>query len=167
MNTSYLSDHYSSETLTMPISQGSLTIYSDEYIEKEDFEAYFPITFNICSILIDRVERFNNVASNDWSSAGFKLPDEMTFNNVKLFLTMIPEDYLYSLLPDNIEPTPYGTFVLDFEKNDKLLSIEIGKDKIGFYTKFNNEVKDTLDGDKFDGNEIPGEVWTVFEKFVS
>ncbi len=155
------------ESLIKPISQQVVTIKSNEYIEKEDFELYSPIKFEILSILVNQVDKYCDFNEDQWEHSGYKMPGVSTFSNVKGFLCTLPEKYLFYLSPDDIEPTPYGTFVLEFNYNDKVISLEIGKDKIGYYTKNINLIKPQSEGIDFDSNSLPQEILDAFDGMLS
>lgn len=150
-----------------PVSQEWFKLESDEYITKEVLDIYSPIKFDILSIAINNVEKFKNFSSSQWEYSGYKQPDENTFNNAICFLASLPDSYLFYLNTDDIEPTPYGTFVLDFSNKSDLISIEIGKNKVGFYTKFLNETNSNSDGINFDADNLPKEIMDAFNKMLS
>lgn len=70
---------------------------------------------------------------------------------------------------EDIEPTPYGTFVLDFIDNDNnKISVEIGKNKLGYFTKYKNRPNTMSEGIEIDENNIfPNEVTEAFEVMFS
>ncbi len=158
---------YSIESLLKPVSQKLVIIPSDEYVEKEDFELYYPVKFDMLSILVNQIEKFHNFSKEQWEYSGYKMPEGVTFDNTIGFLSSIPEAYLFNLNPENIEPTPYGTFVLEFSNNQNLISVEIGKNKLGYFNKLLGQVISSSDGINFDADNLPKEIMDAFEKMLS
>ena len=77
-------------------------------------------------------------------------------NNATTFLKTVLS-YGYELPNiDNVTMTPYGTITIDY-KDDKenLLSIEIGKTKIGFFTDYQDGVNEVSDGMEADFQVLP------------
>jgi hypothetical protein len=58
-------------------------------------------------------------------------------------------------LIEECDVTPYGTIVVDFIKNDNLVSVEIGDNDIGFFTDFKNNEDFELDKEYFTGYTLP------------
>ena len=143
-----------------------MRISSDEYTEGDNSELNYPIKFEPISLLVYQIDKFRNISNTQWEQSGYDSPEDSTFDNVKDFLCTLPEKYLFNLSPENIEPTPYGTLVLDFTNNEKVVSIEIGKSKIGYYTK-NIDLKPNPEGINLDAENIPNEILDAFEKMFS
>lgn len=155
------------ESLFNPVCIESMFVQSDEYIQGEDFAIYSPIKIDMLSIVLNKLEQFRSVSGEQWENSGYKQPLNETFYNATHFLNSIPDLYLYSLATENIEPTPYGTFILDFMNNQNKVSIEIGREKVGFFTKFTNKENMKSDGLIFKGDDVPKEVFAAFKEMVS
>ncbi|TKC13152.1 hypothetical protein FA048_05935 [Pedobacter polaris] len=156
---------YLNDSLFKPVTQEIPYVQSNEYFQREDV-VYLPIKFDMLSIAINGIQKFKNISSEKWAESGYKFPLEETFSNATLFLSCLPDRYLFNLDTENIEPTSYGTFVLDFFDNSDRISIEIGKDKIGYYTEFANKENFMSEGLNFNGNDVPKEIFEVFEKML-
>jgi hypothetical protein len=85
-----------------------------------------------------------------------------------LFLKKLPEKYGKLLnLKDNITPTPYGTLVADFETEKGLVSVEISKYQIGFFTDFVDMENEMSEGVFFDfAIPTPDELMNNLEKLL-
>lgn len=64
--------------------------------------------------------------------------------------------------------TPYGTVVLDFQNLKKdFISVEIGKEKIGFFTEFISGPNYRSEGIKIGIDEIPREIVPAFKGLMA
>ncbi|MGV3684384.1 MAG: hypothetical protein ACO1NS_02075 [Daejeonella sp.] len=124
-----------------------------------------PIRFDPLSPLTWKVDQFNAIKLEKWDDADYLKPVPATFNNVKGFLVSVGSELLLHLRPEDLDITSYGTFTLDFYFGKDLISIEIGKDKIGYYSKSDKLQSSVLTGVYFDGDSIPTEISSAFEKF--
>lgn len=156
---------YQLNSLFKPITQEVNYVQSNEYFQFEDIQ-YLPIRFDLLSLAINKVDRFKSIPIDKWINSGYKYPLEETYNNVNVFLSSLPDIYLYNLDTENIEPTSYGTFVLDFISNNNKLSIEIGKEKIGYFTDFINQDNLMSEGVNFNDQNVPWQIFEVFEKML-
>jgi hypothetical protein len=91
----------------------------------------------------------------NWNGENGCSVDLLVYINTNEFLSKIDSKILDYLKDDEILPTPYGTITLDFEKNNELVSIEIGENKIGFFTDFNLQNNLCSDGLDFPRKNIP------------
>lgn len=71
----------------------------------------------------------------DWAGKGAEPISETVYENAVNFLRKIPSEFRDMLSSDSITITPYGTAVIDWEANDKLVSVEIGKSRIGYFAE--------------------------------
>ena len=67
------------------------------------------------------------------------------------------------LSPESITPTTYGTIVLDFEEEESVISVEIGRTELGYFTEYNrDDLQDILsDGIETDFRTLPEELVAV------
>ncbi len=94
--------------------------------------------------------------NNNWNGDGAVVPSETVINNAFKFLDCILiHGYIYYIKPEDIVPTPYGTIDMDFETKLGLVSIEIGRDQVGFFTEYRAEEDILSDGIKTDFRSIP------------
>lgn len=74
-------------------------------------------------------------------------PSEKTINNAIEFLNKINFIYLKKILPNEcITPSSHGTIVIDWYYKKNLLSVEIGDDKIGWYSDLSDGSNPKSDG---------------------
>lgn len=92
---------------------------------------------------------------NNWDGKNACALDLLVYSNTNEFLSKIDCKILDFLNEQSILPTPYGTMTLDFEKNNNLVSIEIGENQIGFFTDFQTEENSSADNIDFPRNKIP------------
>jgi len=92
---------------------------------------------------------------NNWNGENGCSVDLLVYINTNEFLSKIDSKILDYLKEDEILPTPYGTITLDFEKNNELVSIEIGENQIGFFTDFNLRNNLCSDGLDFPKKNVP------------
>lgn len=103
----------------------------------------------------------------DWNGDGADVPSEQTFFNANRFIERLPDDILQNLPEENINLTPYGTIIFDFEnESGELVSVEVGKEKIGFFTEFISGENIESSGEKIGVNEVPKAILPAFEKFL-
>lgn len=73
---------------------------------------------------------------DDWDGYGaVKLSDEVVRNTYK-FVDAAKRLGYCPLSSDDVYATPYGTVVLEYKSDAGLVSIEIGKTQVGFFTDF-------------------------------
>ena len=88
-----------------------------------------------------------------WDGYSAVVPDFNVVNNARKFIDCLSR-YRYTA-PTAIEPTPYGSVVMDFEDNRGLVSVEIGRSKIGWFTDFMDGHNYASDGIECRFNFIP------------
>lgn len=129
-----------------------------EYINCADFlkeqvaSAIFPSVKNRISVL--------SYLEDNWDGFGaVKISDDVTKNTYK-FVDAVNKLGYCPASADDIYATPYGTIVLEFRSNFGLVSIEIGREKIGYFTDFNdkNEHNNHSDGIDTDFRIVPLEL---------
>jgi|GEM_PF-5942114 len=117
-------------------------------------------------INVEISKRINEIASLNYNWDGYNAvtPEPIVFLNVYNFLKSLPTYVIGNLNKDEITPTPYGTIVLDWNKNDELVSVEIGETECGFFSEFNDNTNMELDAIPFTKDQIPFQLATAFEK---
>lgn len=79
-----------------------------------------------------------SMLDDNWDGFGAVKPCNEVISNTYKALDAFCE-YGYCLQTDeDVYPTPYGSIVLDYKSYAGLLSVEIGKTKLGFFTDFVN-----------------------------
>lgn len=105
--------------------------------------------------LKNRISEISHLNYN-WNGEGAVVPSEQVLKNAFKFLDCILIlGYTNYVKPEDIVPTPYGTIDMDFETGQGLVSIEIGKDQIGFFTEFGTKEDVISDGIKTNFRSIP------------
>ena len=105
--------------------------------------------------LKNRISEINHLNYN-WNGEGAVVPSEQVIKNAFKFLDcVIIRGYANYIKPEDIVPTPYGTIDMDFETGQGLVSIEIGKEQIGFFTEYDTKEDIFSDGIKTDFRSIP------------
>ena len=82
-------------------------------------------------------------------------------NNCISFIELLPQQYIKSLNIEDIYPSNHGTLFFEWVKGRELVSVEIGDELIGFYSK-NLPIKIAEDGILFN-NIIPNEILNALE----
>ncbi|MBR2507659.1 MAG: hypothetical protein IKB70_12395 [Bacilli bacterium] len=94
----------------------------------------------------------------NWDGYG-AIPLELAaYENANHFLDQIDRGILKYLSQESLQPTPYGTVIMDFQKGHDLVSVEIGNDKIGFFTKFKNHKNFFSNGESYPYSSIPAKL---------
>lgn len=105
--------------------------------------------------LKNRISEISHLEYN-WNGEGAVVPSEQVIKNTFKFLDCIlTHSYTNYVKPEDIVPTPYGTIDIDFETGQGLVSVEIGKDQIGFFTEFGTKENVFSDGIETNFRSIP------------
>ena len=105
--------------------------------------------------LKNRISEISHLDYN-WNRDGSVVPSEQVIKNAFKFMDCILIlGYANYVKPEDIVPTPYGTIDVDFETGQGLVSVEIGKDQIGFFTEYVGKEDVLSDGIKTDFRTIP------------
>lgn len=125
---------------------------------------YDPIHIDIKMDLKEKLYSYL-VLNHNWDNYGAIKPEEKVIQNCFCFLRKLPERYLSNFSKDDLSITPYGTIVLDWEDKNKLLSIEIGNDSLGYFTELQGNEDLSSDAIKYNQDEIPTDVVKAFHNF--
>jgi hypothetical protein len=153
-------------TLSIPVCANPLDMnYSKESVSTSIGIAGFskPVTFHPFD---ERLKKILSL-SNNWDGYDASSIDISVYCNTRDFLEKLDDKFLDCLKEENILPTPYGTITLDFESEDNLVSVEIGKDQIGFFTDFMKKENIKSNGENFVNNNIPCKLKNVLIDLVS
>ena len=135
------------------------SVYSGQNEEDLMTITYETISKNLMispiTALKNRISEISHLNYN-WNGEGSVVPSEQVIKNAFKFLDCILIlGYTNYLKPEDIVPTPYGTIDMDFETGQGLVSVEIGKDQIGFFTEYERKEDVLSDGIKTDFRNIP------------
>lgn len=87
-------------------------------------------------------------------------------NNGYELLEVLSPSSLEELSIDNIYSTPYGTLIIDWEKDDdNVFSLELGAQKIGYFIEINGRDQKQIDGLDF-RNSAYTEILTDLSTFL-
>ncbi len=92
--------------------------------------------------------------------------DGVVFQNFLDVLRLLPDYLVKHVDVDDITITLHGTIVVDWNISNDLVSIEIGKRQIGFFTQFETKENILEKGEAFDGKKIPHSLEKVFSAFI-
>ena len=99
----------------------------------------------------------------NWDGYNASVISRTVFDNSCAFLQKIDNSIENLLSEDDIVPTPYGTIVMDFIKDENLVSVEIGEDTIGFFTEFKNDENIEVDSVAFSVNYLHEELYKALK----
>lgn len=157
-------------------SQGTLeyvnvrTVSSERQALRFPTNARFAVPAQLHKRHFDNIQRrFDAIRklSDNWDGMGATTVETRVVKNALAFLNMLNTRQLLALEAENIMPTPYGTVELDWKSNDSLLSVEIGTNKIGFFTQFPDNKNLSSNGFSFNGLKISQNLATAIEKYFS
>ncbi len=100
----------------------------------------------------------------NWDGNGAVKPDNIVIENAVSFMSTLPFSIINDVKQDKITATPYGTLVLNWEKNNQLISVEIGESELGFFSEFVDNDNLSIESTPFDKNELPKELLSAFKK---
>jgi len=134
-------------------------------IKNENLLSYAePIKYKHSVPLENRVASFSKLKIN-WDGYGGVVPQKNVINNSLRFIQSLPTSLLESIEIDSIIPTPYGSIVIDFENGNNTISVEIGENKIGFFTDFQSLENISSDGILFNQQILPQQLTEAFQRF--
>lgn len=115
------------------------------------------------SLLKNRISQISQLKYN-WDGHHAIAPVAESINNSFRFLDSISgTEYWHYLDKDDIVPTPYGTIDMDFETGNGMVSVEIGKSQIGFFTEYNEKDDFQSDGENTDFKQLPSDLRKALE----
>ena len=86
-------------------------------------------------------------------------------SNCVKFLNRLPNTVIDGILIKDIIPSNYGTIILDlFNSKQEKVSLEFGKTKIGFYTKFQDEQNYQINEIQYNYNSLPPDLISAITK---
>jgi hypothetical protein len=122
-----------------------------------------PVKTDFISLIEKRINSIKYLETN-WDGYGGDAPDEKVINNSIQFVSKLPGSLQSEIKPEKVIATPYGTIVFDFERNQNLISIEVGEKNIGFFSEFSDRNNISVDKTSFNSNNLPVELIAAFHK---
>lgn len=82
----------------------------------------------------------------DWDGYGASSIEARVITNAHNFLTTLLREFPnLQITGEDLSPTPYGSIVVDIEVTEKgLVSVEIGREHIGYFTKYKGGKEDII-----------------------
>ena len=119
---------------------------SSEQLEKawEELKKYNDVGPDIEDVILyskclNEIDKISKLEEN-WDGYDAVVPSEIVIENAKKFITTIFNSGYKVFYEENVYPSPYGTIIADIEPKDEyFVSIEIGKNAIGWFTKFGKD----------------------------
>lgn len=112
--------------------------------------------------LKNRISELDNLCDN-WDMYDAIAPSKDVIKNAYRLIDRVINDGYVAIKAEDIVPTPYGSIVMDFANERGLVSIEVGKTEIGFFTEFIDGNDYASDGIETDFRSIPEELKKVFD----
>lgn len=133
-----------------PIENGYISTIQRQEIE---YTAKYttPVEYNAYR---QRIEELRCLPDN-WDGYNASKIDIETYINSLAFIDCIDTNILNLLSETDITPTPYGTITMNFRKDENVVSVEIGKKNIGFFTDFENLEDLEIESENFVANHLP------------
>lgn len=122
-----------------------------------------PVWINPKIELKSVVKGFLSLGDN-WDGYGATPLDIQVVINAARLIDALPDSVVTDLTKQSITPTPYGTIVFDWESGNELVSLEIGKTQIGFYSQFADGNNIELETTWFNHNNLPFELIKALNK---
>ncbi len=120
-----------------------------------------------CSVvdsMLLKVSEFESLPANWDGHDAMPISGKVVFN-ANMFLKKLPGYYSDKLNIEDITPTPYGTIVMDWYNDaEELISIEIGKTKVGYFTEFHDSNNPFSEGIEFKSTSIPEELISLLRR---
>lgn len=112
--------------------------------------------------LKNRISELDNLCDN-WDMYDAVAPSKEVIKNAYKLLDIVINDGYAAIKAEDIVPTPYGSIVMDFTNERGLVSVEVGKTEIGFFTEFIEGNDFASDGIETDFRSIPDVLKKVFD----
>lgn len=112
--------------------------------------------------LKNRISELDNLCDN-WDMYDAIAPSKEVIKNSYRLLDRVINDGYVAINAEDIVPTPYGSIVMDFTNERGLVSVEIGKAEIGFFTEFVDGNDCASDGIETDFCSIPDALQKAFD----
>jgi len=91
--------------------------------------------------VVSRLSELSRLGSN-WDSYGAQAIDKTCVENAQALMAALPED----VPSPEISPNPNGTLTLDWEGEDRLLSLEVGRTRYSCFWEAGDDTTETDEG---------------------
>lgn len=109
---------------------------------------------NVAIIVKNRVSEIDNLPDN-WDGCNAVAPYPQVIKNSYKFIDALLSLGISNIDSEDIYPMPYGSIVFEVNNNKGMVSIEIGKHSIGFFTDFVEHENLFSNGEETDFRSIP------------
>lgn len=117
-----------------PVSASLTPLFpSDPKVVIEPVDNYFTTEFQ------NQVRNLSFL-ENDWAGPGSVPPSEEAIQNTIRMIEQLPEYIIFTINKDDISCTAHGTIVIDMSMGEKLLSVEVGDDSMGFFLEEDGQI---------------------------
>ncbi|MFN8117436.1 MAG: hypothetical protein U0W65_15070 [Bacteroidia bacterium] len=123
-----------------------------------------PVLIDNKHSIISKLSSFSQLPEN-WDGHDAIPPYNEAISNCIKFLNRLPENIISIISNDSLVPTNYGTIVFNLSNsNNEIVSLEFGKTKIGFYTKFNDNHNFQINEISYNYNLLPPDLISAITK---
>ena len=99
---------------------------------------------------------------DNWDGYGASRLDERVAKNANRFIDAASYIGHYPSTDDDVTLTPYGSVVIDYTSDAGLVSVEIGLNKIGYFTDFKNKKNHYSNGMAASFRIVPKKIKVAF-----
>lgn len=102
----------------------------------------------------NRISEIDNLSDN-WDGYGAVTPSKEVIKNSFKFVDSLLNMGFDAVDPEDIYPMTYGSVVIEINNSNGMVSVEIGKHSIGFFTDFVRHENIYSEGEESDFRSIP------------
>lgn len=92
------------------------------------------------------------------SNSGLAVPTPEVAENAARFISSMERNGIACPDENDVMPSAFGTVVIDFYNERGLVSIEVGRTKVGFFTDYEDGINEESDGLATDFRSIPAQL---------
>lgn len=120
--------------------------------------------FMLCNSIVNK--SVSSLTNLDYES----LSIDVRRNSINI-IERLSTIFIDNISDDNLYPSSYGTFIIEFEKNNSIFSLEVGKNSIGYFSEINGNTvhfQEEINIENFEELDlIVGDLNKVFFDFYS
>lgn len=133
---------------------------------RKDFTSFFDTSLSSFDTMVklsmtspltaikNRISEIDNLSDN-WDGYGAASPSKEVIKNSFKFVDSLLNMGIDIADPEDIYPMTYGSVVIEINNNNGMVSVEIGKHAIGFFTDFVRHENIYSEGEETDFRSIP------------
>ena len=123
-------------SVTLPQEESSQSTFAQKLFLSDPVSVYRE------GAIMNQLVGFAQIKDN-WDGNGAYAPSMAAILNVVFLTQLLPYRAVSLLEEDDVYLSFHGTIIIDLEKNNKLLSIEMGDDSLGYFLEENEEIVET------------------------